>query len=146
MFSMCSELTPRARIPDTRIPQLMQPCLGPWKTIRLQVDRWLQETPRRKWWFFVTDTQTHTLHHNINIIILILTGQPPILALLTTRCNVFPVNPAVLIVLQTLLVDNPLWWGSWWWSIDDANAESVCLYVCEESLHFEKKNTSNQSY
>ena len=27
MFSMCSELTPRARIPDTRIPQLMQPWL-----------------------------------------------------------------------------------------------------------------------
>ena len=26
MFSMCSELTPRGRIPDTRIPQLMQPC------------------------------------------------------------------------------------------------------------------------
>ena len=26
MFSMCSELTPRARIPDNRIPQLMQPC------------------------------------------------------------------------------------------------------------------------
>ena len=26
MFSMCSELTPRAPIPDTRIPQLMQPC------------------------------------------------------------------------------------------------------------------------
>ena len=26
MFSMCSELTPRARIPDTRIPQLMRPC------------------------------------------------------------------------------------------------------------------------
>ena len=26
MFSMCSELTPRACIPDTRIPQLMQPC------------------------------------------------------------------------------------------------------------------------
>ena len=25
MFSMCSELTPCARIPDTRIPQLMQP-------------------------------------------------------------------------------------------------------------------------
>ena len=25
MFSMCSELTPRARIPDTRIPQLMEP-------------------------------------------------------------------------------------------------------------------------
>ena len=25
MFSMCSELTPRAHIPDTRIPQLMQP-------------------------------------------------------------------------------------------------------------------------
>ena len=26
MFSMCSELTLRARIPDTRIPQVMQPC------------------------------------------------------------------------------------------------------------------------
>ena len=26
MFSMCSEHAPRARIPDTRIPQLMQPC------------------------------------------------------------------------------------------------------------------------
>ena len=25
MFSMCSEHTPRAPIPDTRIPQLMQP-------------------------------------------------------------------------------------------------------------------------
>ena len=25
MFSMCSELTPRASIPETRIPQLMQP-------------------------------------------------------------------------------------------------------------------------
>ena len=24
---MCSELTPRARIPDTRIPQFMQPCI-----------------------------------------------------------------------------------------------------------------------
>ena len=28
MFSMCSELTPRAPIPDTRIPQLMQPWGG----------------------------------------------------------------------------------------------------------------------
>ena len=28
MFSMCSELTPRDRIPDTRIPQLMQTCQG----------------------------------------------------------------------------------------------------------------------
>ena len=28
MFFMCSELTPRARIPDTRIPQLMQPWAG----------------------------------------------------------------------------------------------------------------------
>ena len=27
---------------------------------------WLQETPRRKWWFFVTDRQT--LHHNTYII------------------------------------------------------------------------------
>ena len=25
MFSMCSELTPRAHVPDNRIPQLMQP-------------------------------------------------------------------------------------------------------------------------
>ena len=30
MFSMCSKLTPRARIPDTRIPQLMQPW---WKVV-----------------------------------------------------------------------------------------------------------------
>ena len=28
MFSICSELTPRTRILDTRIPQLMQPCCG----------------------------------------------------------------------------------------------------------------------
>ena len=28
MFSMCSELTPRAHVPDNRIPQLMQPWLG----------------------------------------------------------------------------------------------------------------------
>ena len=28
MFSMCSKLTSCARIPDTRIPQLMQPCEG----------------------------------------------------------------------------------------------------------------------
>ena len=27
MFSMCSELTPRAPIPDSRIAQFMQPCL-----------------------------------------------------------------------------------------------------------------------
>ena len=35
MFSMCSELTPCARIPDTRIPQLMQPwvCWGKFWTI-----------------------------------------------------------------------------------------------------------------
>ena len=32
MFSMCSELTPRAPIPDTRIPQLMQP----WYQIQTQ--------------------------------------------------------------------------------------------------------------
>ena len=29
MFSMCSELTPRAHVPDNRIPQLMQPCSFP---------------------------------------------------------------------------------------------------------------------
>ena len=28
MFSMCSELTPRAPVPDNRTPQLMQPCTG----------------------------------------------------------------------------------------------------------------------
>ena len=33
MFSMCSELTPLARIPDTRIPQLMQPWLKDSKTL-----------------------------------------------------------------------------------------------------------------
>ena len=37
MFSMCSELTPRAPIPDTRIPQLMQPCHSPSKTVILQL-------------------------------------------------------------------------------------------------------------
>ena len=33
MFSMCSELTPRARIPDSRIPQFMQPCLGAYRDV-----------------------------------------------------------------------------------------------------------------
>ena len=33
MFSMCSELTPRAPIPDTRIPQLMQPWQHPSRTL-----------------------------------------------------------------------------------------------------------------
>ena len=46
MFSMCSELTPRAHIPDTRIPQLMQPCfqdnvhlvnVHPGKVLRLRL-------------------------------------------------------------------------------------------------------------
>ena len=37
MFSMCSELTPRAPIPDTRIPQLMQPCLVEyWQFVVMQ--------------------------------------------------------------------------------------------------------------
>ena len=31
MFSMCSELTPRAPIPDGRMEQIMQPCSGRWK-------------------------------------------------------------------------------------------------------------------
>ena len=35
MFSMCSELTPRARIPDTRIPQLMQPWKEPGAIITI---------------------------------------------------------------------------------------------------------------
>ena len=35
MFSMCSELTPRAPIPDTRIPQLMQPCCLVYQKITL---------------------------------------------------------------------------------------------------------------
>ena len=30
---MCSEFTPRARIPDTRIPQFMQPCFTIYKII-----------------------------------------------------------------------------------------------------------------
>ena len=29
-YSTCSELTPHARIPDTRMPQFMQPCLFVW--------------------------------------------------------------------------------------------------------------------
>ena len=49
MFSMCSELTPRARIPDTRIPQLMQPCM--WKGRFLKKKRnifFTKPTPRMK--------------------------------------------------------------------------------------------------
>ena len=38
MFSMSSELTPRASIPDTRIPQLMQPCLRTSYTIPFFMD------------------------------------------------------------------------------------------------------------
>ena len=40
MFSMCSELTPRARILDTRIPQLMQPCtlVSPFMNKILKLD------------------------------------------------------------------------------------------------------------
>ena len=37
MFSMCSELTPRAPVPDNRIPQLMQPCLTPSPILLLYV-------------------------------------------------------------------------------------------------------------
>ena len=44
MFSMCSELTPRARIPDTRIPQLMQPC-----TVMIQLFRKLGVDWRNKY-------------------------------------------------------------------------------------------------
>ena len=36
MFSTCSELTPRARIPDTRIPQFMQPWLWLLKRSTIQ--------------------------------------------------------------------------------------------------------------
>ena len=35
MFSMCSELTPRAHVPDNRIPQLMQPWFTYWRNERL---------------------------------------------------------------------------------------------------------------
>ena len=38
---MCSELTPRARIPDTRIPQLMQPCCAICSTISLLINNQL---------------------------------------------------------------------------------------------------------
>ena len=38
MFSMCFELTPRARILDTRIPQLMQPWAWvAWSTLSKKV-------------------------------------------------------------------------------------------------------------
>ena len=48
MFSMCSELTPRARIPDTRIPQLMQPCLGTMRLNYILQDRFM-DTPLHIW-------------------------------------------------------------------------------------------------
>ena len=55
MFSMCSEFTPRARILDTRIPQLMQPCAYGRKggTIKLenlhrvQSEPALEKTPKQ---------------------------------------------------------------------------------------------------
>ena len=43
MFSMCSELSPRARIPDTRIPQLMQP----WICLRFQVKHYSRHRQNR---------------------------------------------------------------------------------------------------
>ena len=47
MFSMCSELTPRAPIPDTRIPQLMQPC-----SLTPVVETWLM-------WLWLMRMATH---------------------------------------------------------------------------------------
>ena len=43
MFSMCSELTPRAPIPDTRIPQLMQPCSGSISKLSPNYVHWLYQ-------------------------------------------------------------------------------------------------------
>ena len=48
MFSMCSELTPRARIPDTRIPQLMQP----WQRIILTFLDEARSNIKEKRWVF----------------------------------------------------------------------------------------------
>ena len=53
MFSMYSELTPRARIPDTRIPQLMQPCPSDYQTqimtrVDLHISRLNTSLKRRK--------------------------------------------------------------------------------------------------
>ena len=53
MFSMCSELTPRAHVPDNRIPQLMQP----WKEtiffkfqqVALPASRRKQGDPMHSW-------------------------------------------------------------------------------------------------
>ena len=53
MFSMCSELTPRARIPDTRIPQLMQP----WP----QINKTLQYFVAKA--FFVNIIKNNLEHH-----------------------------------------------------------------------------------
>ena len=45
MFSMCSELTPRAPIPDSRIAQFMQPCLStPQPSGCKRLPRWFLDT------------------------------------------------------------------------------------------------------
>ena len=51
MFSICSELTPRARVPDTRIPQLLQPWsvaskLRQYQTYELLTPQVLQQSPQ----------------------------------------------------------------------------------------------------
>ena len=64
MFSMCSELTPRAHVPDNRIPQLMQPCGCPclpcWfigKQIHIYINiKYLISTLRPASWIFHTPT------------------------------------------------------------------------------------------
>ena len=43
-------------------------CTG-WLEVVTDGYRWLEKTPRKKWWFFV-HTDKRTLHHNIYIVII----------------------------------------------------------------------------
>ena len=44
-FSMCSELTPRAPVPDNRTPQLMQPCSSYKNDFKKIIERQLSNCP-----------------------------------------------------------------------------------------------------
>ena len=79
--------------------------------------RWLQETHRRKWWFFVTDK--HTLHHNIYIIIVI------------TIVNIIVIIIITIIVTLTLTQ----WWM--WWQYWMANKNPRAQRPSQQNVLFE---------
>ena len=50
MFSMCPELTPRARIPDSRLPQFMQPWVQVLLTLKLLplLSKWCKQQCKKQ--------------------------------------------------------------------------------------------------